>query len=135
MAYVMVVDDSEDLAAFSACVLGEDGHEVAVRLDTASALTDMRNRPPDLAILDVMFPGDDFAGMELARAMRSDSGLKRIPIIMLTGVNQEFGMEFSSLDADNSWLPITEFMDKPVKPEKLVVSVRAILQAAGAQPK
>ena len=135
MAYVMVVDDNEDLAAFSACVLGEEGHEVAVRFDTASALTDMRNRPPDLAILDVMFPGDDFAGMELARAMRKDSGLKRIPIIMLTGVNQELGMEFSSLDADNSWLPITEFMDKPVKPEKLVVSVRAILQAAGAQSK
>ena len=58
MAYVMIVDDDEDFVSAAARVLRDDGHEVHVKLDTRSALENMLKRPPDLAVLDVIFPED-----------------------------------------------------------------------------
>jgi two-component system alkaline phosphatase synthesis response regulator PhoP len=134
MAYLMVVDDNEDLAVAAALALREEGHEVVTKLDTTAALAEMQNRPPDLVILDVMFPGDDFAGFELARAMCKCPGLNRIPILMLTGVNQELGLKFSTFDIDNSWLPVTDFLEKPVDFGELVNKVKSMLQIAGSLP-
>ena len=131
MAYLMIVDDDEDLAAAVAMALCGEGHEVVTQSDTAAAMKAMQARPPDLVILDVMFPGDDFAGFELARAMCKNRNLKRVPILMLTGVNQKLAMNFSTLDTDTSWLPVTEFLEKPVHPAVLVSKVNSMLQAAG----
>jgi len=135
MAYVMVVDDNEDLAEATAVALREEGHEVLTKLDTAAALAEMQSRPPDLVVLDVMFPGDDFAGFELARAMCKRAALKRIPILMLTGVNQELGLKFSTYDIDNSWLPVTDFLEKPIDFGMLAGKVNAMLEAAKSTPK
>ena len=134
MAYVMVVDDNEDLAEAAAFALREEGHEVLAKLDTAAALAEMQRRPPDLVILDVMFPGDDFAGFDLARAMCKSPGLKRIPILMLTGVNQELGLRFSTYDIDNSFMPVTDFLEKPLDFGMLAGKVKSILQAATSAP-
>ena len=114
MAYVMIVDDDEEFAVAAAIVLRAEGHEVATRSETSAAMTAMQSRPPDLVILDVMFPEDDFAGFELARAMCKNRELSRIPILMLTGVNEKLGMRLSTLDTDNSFLPVTDFLQKPV---------------------
>jgi CheY-like chemotaxis protein len=131
MAYVMVVDDNEDISTAAAFALRDEGHEVVTKADTTTALAEMQSRPPDLVVLDVMFPGDDFAGFELARAMRTLPTLKRIPILMLTGVNQELGMKVSTYDIDNSWLPITDFLEKPVDFPMLVDKVTSMFEAAG----
>ena len=130
MAYLMIVDDDEQLADAIAIVLRHEGHEVALQSDTATAMTAMHSRPPDLVILDVMFREDDFAGFELARAMHQCGGLSRIPILMLTGVNVKLDLTFDTLDVDNSWLPVTDFMDKPVDLAKLVSKVASLLGAA-----
>jgi DNA-binding response OmpR family regulator len=133
MAYLMIVDDDKDFAEAVAVALRSEGHEVAAELDTAVALTEMRKRPPDLVILDVMFPGDDFAGFEMARAMRKCGALGQIPILMLTGVNQAMALNFSTLDTDTTWLPVRDFMDKPVDVKKLVGKVKSMLQGSNAK--
>ncbi len=133
MAYLMVVDDNEDLATSMAFALEDAGHTVVTKLDTASALTEMHARPPDLAVLDCMFPGDDFAGLELARAMAQAPDLKHIPILMLTGVNQELGTKLSTYDIDNTFLPVTDFLEKPVDFAQLVAKVKALLQGAATK--
>jgi response regulator RpfG family c-di-GMP phosphodiesterase len=61
-------------------------------------------------------------------------GLNRIPILMLTGVNQELGLKFSTFDIDNSWLPVTDFLEKPVDFGELVNKVKSMLQIAGSLP-
>jgi DNA-binding response OmpR family regulator len=131
MAYVIIVDDDEAFATAAAIVLRGEGHEVATKQDTSAAMTAMQSRPPDLVVLDVMFPEDDFAGFDLARAMCKSRDLSRIPILMLTGVNDKLGMRMSSLDADNSWLPVADFLEKPVDLDKLVSKARSMLQAVG----
>jgi DNA-binding response OmpR family regulator len=130
MAYLMIVDDDENLAEALAIAMTAEGHEVATRSDTAAAMAEMQRRPPDLVILDVMFPEDDFAGFELARQMCKCRDLNRIPILMLTDINRNLGLSFSTLDTDTSWLPVTEFMNKPVGIQELAGKVESLLHIA-----
>jgi CheY-like chemotaxis protein len=131
MAYVLIVDDDEDFAYTAAVVLREDGHEVDIKLDTADATQSMQNRHPDLVVLDVMFPEDASAGFDLARFMRRKSGdLKDVPILMLTAINTEFPLGFGAKDIDNDWLPVTDFLEKPVDFDVLRQKVAQLLGQA-----
>ncbi len=115
MAYLLIVDDDEDFAEASAIVLRSDGHEVKIELDIKSGEKSLQERYPDLLILDVMFPESSSAGFDLARKMRlSGEKLSDIPILMLTAVNTEFPLGFGSLDIGNGWLPVENFLEKPV---------------------
>jgi len=126
----MIVDDDEDFASTTATVLRKEGYDVQVELDIDSAVKSMESKPPDLAILDVMFPEDASAGFELARTMRHESGkLKNIPILMLTAINTKFPLGFGSKDIDEDWMPITEFMEKPVDFDVLREKVAKLLSA------
>jgi DNA-binding response OmpR family regulator len=133
MSYLLIVDDDEDFATAAAKVLRKAGHEVGVELDTEGAMRSMRRRRPDLAVLDVMFPENISAGFELARAIRGDAGdLRRIPLLMLTAVNSRFPLGFSSKDIDDSWLPVDEFLEKPVDLDLLCARVAGMLSRSDA---
>jgi DNA-binding response OmpR family regulator len=130
MAYLLIVDDDEDFASTIATVLRTEGYEVQVELDIDSAVKSMENRPPDLAILDVMFPEDASAGFELARLMRHEKEkLKDIPILMLTAINTKFPLGFGPKDIDDSWMPVTDFLEKPVDFDVLRDKVAKLLSA------
>jgi CheY-like chemotaxis protein len=53
--------------------------------------------------------------------------LKDVPILMLTAVNTRFPLGFSSQDIDEDWLPVTDFLEKPVDLDVLAERVAAIL--------
>jgi len=129
MAYVLVVDDDQDFADAAANVLRDIGHEVAIELDTESATRSMEQRRPDLVILDVMFPENACAGFELARHIQHhNEKLKGIPVLMLTAVNTKFPLGFSSRDIDQDWLPVADFLEKPVSLDVLRDKATALLQ-------
>ena len=129
MAYVMIVDDDEAMGDAVAAMLQDAGHEVGIELEITKAVTSMETRRPDLVILDVMFPNDETAGFTLARAMRHhNEKLKGIPILMLTAVHQEYPeLRFSNRDIDDYWLPVAEYLSKPVDPSVLREKVSALL--------
>ncbi len=134
MAYLMIVDDDEDFATSAATALQSAGHEVKIELDTDSAVKSMQDRQPDLLILDVMFPEDASAGFELARTMRHHSDeLKGIPVLMLTAVNTKFPLGFSSRDIDDTWLPVSDFLEKPIDLDVLRSKVDALLKGRAAE--
>jgi len=133
MAYLMIVDDDEDFASAAALALGRAGYEVRVELETAPALKQMLARRPDLLILDVMFPEDASAGFELARTIRHEyESLKTLPILMLTAVNVKFPLGFGPGTIDEDWLPVDDFIEKPVDLGALTTRVAAVLAARPA---
>jgi CheY-like chemotaxis protein len=133
MAYLMIVDDDEDFADATAMVLRQVGHEVRTHQDIASAVKSMTEKPPDLLILDVMFPEDSAAGFELARTLHSDDDrLKDIPILMLTAINAKFPLGFNAGDIDEAWLPVSDFLEKPVDFEVLKEKVAGLLESTAS---
>jgi len=112
MPYLLVVDDDEEFAAAVASALRKHGHEVALEHDPDGALARLGEQRPDAVLLDVMFPENPSAGFELARDIRRDH--PDLPILMLTAVNQKFPLGFSAGDIDSTWLPVSEFLEKPV---------------------
>ncbi|OGB93713.1 MAG: hypothetical protein A2Z31_02735 [candidate division NC10 bacterium RBG_16_65_8] len=128
MSYLLIIDDDEDFATAVATVLRVAGHDVRIELDLSAAVRSMTERRPDLVLLDVMFPEDSTGGFELARKIRqSHDAVKDVPILMLTAVNTRFPLGFSAKDIDEDWLPVTDFLEKPVDLDVLAERVDAIL--------
>ena len=129
MAYLMVVDDDSDFADATAMVLRSDGHEVSIELSTESAMRSMKSRRPDLVILDAMFPEDGAAGFKLARDIHNrQDDLKNLNILMLTAVNARFPLGFSARDIDDAWLPVSDFLEKPVDIDVLRGKIESLIQ-------
>ncbi|HPD16575.1 MAG TPA: response regulator [Planctomycetota bacterium] len=131
MAYLLIVDDDEDFASAAAMTLRASGHEVDILLETTDALSRMKARTPDLVVLDVMFPESSSAGFDLAREIR-DAGqpVAKVPILMLTAVNQKFPFGFSASDIDDHWMPVQDFLEKPVDIAVLCRRVNDLLARA-----
>ncbi len=131
MAYVLIVDDDEDLCYPLAVALREAGYEVEFRLSTEEGKRAIAERTPDLIILDVMFPENVNAGFEMAREIPAMGEKYRdIPVLMLTAVNQTFPYGFSKDDIDADWLPITDFIEKPAIVEELQEKVADLLKSS-----
>ncbi|MCD6287832.1 MAG: response regulator [Candidatus Hydrogenedentes bacterium] len=128
MAYVLIVDDDEDFVSAVETVLSADGHEVGKVYDTTHAMEIIEERTPDLLILDVMFPENNEAGFDLARSIRHNhKDLDSMPILMLTAVNVKFPLGFSAKDIDDHWLPVNDFIEKPVDFDVLREKVKELI--------
>jgi len=66
-------------------------------------------------MMDTMHEGFDFD-----RELKHHPEYKDIPILMLTAVKERFGLDFKPEAGDQEWLPVEEFLDKPVKPTVLL---------------
>lgn len=131
MAYLLIVDDDPDFASSVATVCEKDGHEILTVHAPERALEAVKNRRPDGILLDVMFPEDPGAGFQLARDLRRLFG--EIPILMITAVNQKFPLGFGTRDIDPDWLPVTDFVEKPVEFSVLKDKVSRLL-TTGSKP-
>ncbi len=84
VAHVLVVEDNADAAETLREALELEGMEVTLAPDGEAGLAAARRRAPDLVICDIGLPGD-LDGYGVARAMRADPGLRRVPLVALTG--------------------------------------------------
>ena len=125
MAYLLIADDDVDYAAAVGCALQSQGHEVAFESDAEKVIGRIQQRRPDAVILDVMFPENDVAGFEVARAIRRTFG--KLPVLLLTAVNDSFPLGFGKQDLDATWLPAAGFLEKSVALPLLCEEVAAIL--------
>jgi DNA-binding response OmpR family regulator len=128
MANIRIIDDDEELAENIALVLKNEGHSVDILTDTENAVEKLIQNTPDLLILDVMFPENPAGGFDLARKLREIQEIKDLPVIMLTAVNQEFPMGFSAKDIDKDWMPVQDFIEKPVDIPQLITKISNLLQ-------
>jgi DNA-binding response OmpR family regulator len=130
MANIKIIDDDLEFAQNTAVVLQKEGHSVTVHDDTEGMVQELAQNKPDLIILDVMFPENPAAGFDLARQIRKTEEIKNLPIIMLTAVNQEFPMDFSADDIDPDWMPVQDFVEKPVDTQELLDKIEKLLSGS-----
>ncbi|UCH21393.1 MAG: two-component system response regulator [Deltaproteobacteria bacterium] len=82
---VLVVDDAEINLEILAAALDKD-YEVRVASDGKSALEIIKEKAPDLVLLDILMPGMD--GYEVCRRLKKNSNTRDIPVVFITGMNQ-----------------------------------------------
>jgi CheY-like chemotaxis protein len=82
MVEVLVIDDDEDSRRVACRILGERGIRVRESVDGETGLVEMRVRPPDVVVLDLMMPVLD--GFGVLATMRADPLLSSIPVVVLT---------------------------------------------------
>jgi DNA-binding response OmpR family regulator len=120
VAQILVVDDDRIIREVVVAYLRAGGHTVTDVPDGERALSEMRERPADLVVLDLMLPGID--GLEVCRRLRDRSA---VPIIMLTALGGEtdrvMGLERGADD----------YVSKPFSPRELVLRVDSVLRRSG----
>jgi DNA-binding response OmpR family regulator len=124
-ARVLIVEDEPDIRDLLAFHLEREGYQVTRSTTGPDALRQVRARPPDLILLDLMLP--ELGGLEVCRRLRQDPRTVSVPIVMLTARGEEvdriLGLE---LGAD-------DYIVKPFSPKEVVARVRAVLRRAGAR--
>ncbi|MFZ0492964.1 MAG: response regulator transcription factor [Acidimicrobiia bacterium] len=114
---ILVVDDEEKIRAIVRSYLQQEGYQVDEAATGEDAVSKIRERTPDLVVLDVRLPGID--GMEVLRQVRRVSD---VYVIMLTARTDEtdklIGLEVGADD----------YMTKPFSPRELVARVKAVLR-------
>ncbi|AOH43081.1 DNA-binding response regulator [Anaerolineaceae bacterium oral taxon 439] len=114
---ILVVDDEERIVRMIRLNLEHDGFTVIEANNGMQAINQIREKLPNLVILDVMMPGID--GYETLSLIRETS---QVPVIMLTAKSEEedriYGLE---LGAD-------DYITKPFSPRELVSRIKAVLR-------
>jgi two-component system, OmpR family, response regulator len=117
--HVLIVDDERDILDPLAAYLGRNGFRVSKAQNAAAARETVAAHAIDIALVDVMMPGED--GLSLTGFLRATSGT---PVILLTAKAEEtdriVGLE---LGAD-------DYVTKPFSPRELVARIKAVLRRA-----
>src|SRR6201984_3228338 len=125
-ARIMVVEDEEALTTLLRYNLDAEGYDVETVARGDDADTRLKERVPDLVVLDWMLPG--MSGIELCRRLRARAETERPPIIMLT----PRGGEAQRTHGRRPALPpgAKDYIVKPFSVPELVARIRALLRRA-----
>jgi CheY-like chemotaxis protein len=119
---ILVVDDDPDARDFFVTVLEDHGYATVSARDGNEALDRIGDGLPDLVTLDITMP--EKSGVGVYRKLREEEGLKDIPVIIITGVSDDFKHFIST----RRQVPPPEgYLSKPVEPDQLVEKVRELV--------
>lgn len=119
---IFIVDDEEDICKLVSLHLEKNNFKATTFSNAKTFFDQIKEKKPDLIILDIMLP--DMDGLEVCKAVKSNKDLKKIPVIMLTAKQEEIdkivGLEMGADD----------YITKPFSPREVVARVKAVLRRA-----
>ena len=125
---ILIIDDDPDIVEALRLTL-RGNYQVFDAASGQEGLRKVKEIEPDLIILDVMMETET-EGFQVSLALRSPdpaseyAAYARIPILVLTAIHQKTPLRFAP-DAD--YLPVDDFVEKPVKPGVLLAKVKKLL--------
>ncbi len=117
---ILVAEDDETNLTYLRSLLELEGYTVITAQDGKAALAIGRECPVDLAILDVMMPGE--TGFSVCRDLKTDRRTRLLPVVLVTGLSSTadriLGIEAGADD----------FISKPLHSEELLARVRSLIR-------
>ena len=104
---ILIIEDEEIVLGLLQKKLNQEDYEVSVARDGEEGLKKMREIKPDLVLLDVIMP--KMGGLEVMEEMQKDSGLKKIPVIVVSNSGQPVEIDKVRELGARDWLIKTEF--------------------------
>ena len=121
MINILVVEDEKLLCDAYRKILEKKDYKVDIRYDGEEALKFLEENQPDLILLDINMPKID--GEEFLERTKADKKLKKIPIILITGIIQTKKIG-KCLD-----LGAAGYIEKANSPAEVVSKIESILGA------
>lgn len=118
---ILVVDDEAEIRKMVRRVLEERGYRVTEAARGHEALARLKERPPDLVVLDAMLP--EVHGFDIAKRMKDSERYGHIPIVMISAVYR--GWRFAE-DVRQSY-GVDAYLEKPFKMTDFIAAVEAAL--------
>jgi CheY-like chemotaxis protein len=120
---ILIVDDEQDIRTYLSTLLGDQGYETVQANNGEEAMQRLQAGPPDLITLDISMP--EKSGIRFFREIKTDDRWKHIPIIIVTGVSEDFKTFISS----RRQVPAPEgFVAKPIDREEILTLVRSLIK-------
>jgi len=128
---ILIIDDDPDLVESLRITLEANNYQVFSAGNGTEGLRMVKEVFPDVIILDVMM--DTITeGFQVSQQLRSRDpqseyrAYSNIPILMLTAISEKMHMKFSPKD-DEDYLPVDEFMEKPIRFEALLEKIKKLI--------
>ncbi len=103
-ARILIAEDDPDMRELIRALVEDLGLECVAVPDGQAALDEVAARPPDLILSDLNMPR--VGGIELCRRVKADPATRSIPVVLVTGIGEEFKGTGAEVGAD-------AFMGKP----------------------
>jgi two-component system alkaline phosphatase synthesis response regulator PhoP len=121
---ILVIDDEPDTVVYFTSLLEDNGYVTVTAENGEQGLLKVGESPPDLITLDISMP--ETSGVRFYRELRDKEEWKSIPVIMITGVSEDFK---SFISSRKQVPPPDGYLAKPVKEEDLLSLVKKLLPA------
>jgi CheY-like chemotaxis protein len=123
---VMLVDDDRDYLNLMQMQLEAAGYKVATAESEAEGEELLRSLRPDVAVVDLMMENMDGGFVLCHRIKKLDP---KIPVIMVTAVSSETGIEFDAAsDKNHTWFKADALLTKPARFEQLKREIERLLR-------
>jgi CheY-like chemotaxis protein len=121
---ILIIDDEPDTLTYFSNLLQDNGFETRIAENGDEAMKKVRESRPDLITLDISMP--QTSGVRCYRELRSNEEWKSIPVIMITGISEDFRGFISS----RKQIPPPEgYLSKPVNEKELLDMVSRLIPA------
>jgi two-component system response regulator VicR len=114
--HILCIEDEPEMIDLIRLILGRRGFEVEGAAGGKEGLEKIREKIPDLVLLDLMMP--DMDGWEVYQQMKADEKTKDIPVIVVTAkaqsIDKVLGLHIAKVD---------DYISKPFSPQDLLNSV------------
>ncbi|MBV6632561.1 MAG: sigma-54-dependent Fis family transcriptional regulator [Alphaproteobacteria bacterium] len=119
---ILIVDDEADIRGMIADVLTDYGYETRQAADADQALAAVKNRQPNLVILDIWLEGSRMDGLGILEVLRQEH--PTLPVLMISG----HGTVETAVAAIKKGA--YDFIEKPFKTDRLILTVERAVEAA-----
>jgi CheY-like chemotaxis protein len=116
---ILIIDDEPDTLTYFSTLLQDNGFNTVVAENGEEGLKKVKAAKPDLITLDISMP--ETSGVRCYRELRENDEWKSIPVIMITGVSEDFRGFISSR---KQVPPPDGYLPKPVDEEQLLKMVQ-----------